>query len=62
MSSVNFVLSAFESSFSAAAATIPSQQLDLSTNATLTLSTSVSKAAIQNTFFFRTDQPITTDA
>ena len=62
MPAVNFVLSAFESAFTSAAATVPSQTLTLTTDATLTLSTSVSQSVLQNTFFFRADQPITSDA
>ena len=60
---VNFVLSAFENSFQlSTAATIPSQTLSLTTDATLTLTASASAATLQETFFFRTDDPITIDA
>jgi hypothetical protein len=61
--SVNFVLTAFESAFTlSTAAAIPSQVLALTTDATLTLSASVSAATMQNAFFYRTDNPITSDA
>lgn len=60
---VNFVLSAFESSFTLSeSATIPSQVLSLTTDATITLSTSVAASVLQNTFFIRSDEDITLDA
>lgn len=60
---VNFVLSAFESSFTlSASAAIPSQTLSLTTDATLTLSTSVPASVLQETFFIRSDEDITLDA
>jgi hypothetical protein len=60
---VNFVLSAFESAFTlSASAAIPSQTLSLTTDATLTLSTSVPASVLQETFFIQTDEDITLDA
>jgi hypothetical protein len=60
---VNFVLSAFESAFTLSeSAAIPSQTLSLTTDATLTLSTSVPASVLQQTFFIQTDEDITVDA
>lgn len=62
-SSVNFVLSAFENLVTlTTSASIPSQTLSLTTNANITLTTAVPASTLQQTFFFRTDNPITTDA
>jgi len=44
-------------------ANIPSYQLDdISSNATITLTNGVTAAELQNTFFYRTDEPIILDA
>jgi hypothetical protein len=62
-SNVHFVLSAFENSFMlSTAAAIPIQTLQLTTHAKLTLTTVVPASTLQQTFFFRTDNPITSDA
>lgn len=62
-SNVNFVLSAFENSvLLTTAASIPIQTLQLTTHANLTLTTIVPASTLQQTFYFRTDNPITTDA
>jgi len=60
---VNFVLTAFENSILlSTAASIPIQTLALTTDAKITLSAVVPASVLQDTFFFRTDDPITLDA
>lgn len=61
---VNFVLTGLNSAFTLSSSSeIPNYQpASLITDATITLSQGVSASDLQNTFFFRTDNPITTDA
>ena len=62
-SSVNFVLSALNRQFQLATGTsIPSYTPTLTSDAVITLNTSVSASVMQNTFFYRTDKDITLDA
>lgn len=57
---VDFVLSAFEQTFSlSTSAEIPSESLTLDVSATLTLTNGISVADLQNVFYFRTDEDIT---
>jgi hypothetical protein len=63
MSSVNLVLTAFESTQQlTSSATVPQQTSTFTSDATITLTTDVSAADLQNTFFFRSDDPILSDA
>jgi hypothetical protein len=60
---VNLVLTAFENTTQlTSSATIPNQTASFSSDAIVTLNTSVSAADLQNTFFFRSDDPILSDA
>ena len=60
---VNFALSALNSSIQlSSSSVIPSYDLSFNADATITLNTRVPASVLQNTFFFRTDSPITTDA
>jgi ribosomal protein L13E len=60
---VDFVLSGLNSYITlSTSAEIPNYSLTLSTDATLTLNTSVSASVLQDTFFYRTDDPINLDA
>lgn len=61
---VNFVLTGLNSAFTLSSSSeIPNYQpASLMTDATITLSQGVSASDLQNTFFYRTDNPITTDA
>jgi len=61
---INFVLTGLNSFFTLSSASeIPNYQpTSLITDATITLTNGVSASDLQNTFFFRTDNPITTDA
>ena len=60
---VNLVLTAFESTKQlATSATVPAHAPTFSSDATITLSTSVAASALQETFFFRSDNPILSDA
>lgn len=62
-SSVNFVLSALNSQIQlSSSCAIPDYAATITSDATITLSTSVSASVMQNTFYFRGDQPITVDA
>lgn len=60
---VNFVLNAFNSEVTLlTAAQIPDYAPTITTDATITLSTSVSAALLQSVFYFRSDEDITLDA
>lgn len=60
---VNFVLSAMNSSIQlSTSSVIPNYSPSFTADATITLNTSVSASILQNTFYFRTDTDITTDA
>lgn len=60
---VNFVLSALNRQFQLATGTsIPSYTPTLTSDAVITLNTSVSASVMQNTFFYRADKDITLDA
>ena len=60
---VNFVLTALNSSIQlSTSSVIPSYSQSFTADATITLNTSVSASVLQDTFFFRTDTDITTDA
>ena len=57
---VDFVLSAFEQTLSlSTSALIPSATLTLDVSCTLTLTNGISVAALQDVFYFKTDQDIT---
>ena len=61
--SVNFVLNALNSSIQlSTSSVIPSYSQSFTADATITLNTSVPASVFQETFFFRTDTDITTDA
>lgn len=61
--SVNIVLTAFESSFTlSTSGAIPAVAPALTSDATIHLTFSVPATTLQNTFFYRTDQQITSDA
>lgn len=62
--SINLVLSAFESNFTLqTSATLPDYEPALgAVDATIDLSVNVPLATIRNTFYYRTDDPITSDA
>jgi surface protein len=60
---VNFVLSAMNSSILlSTSSTIPYYSPSFTSDASITLNTSVPASVMQNTFYFRGDSPITTDA
>jgi len=60
---VNFVLPALNRQFQlSTGSTIPSYTPTLTSDAVITLNTSVSASVMQNTFFYRTDRDITLDA
>lgn len=60
---VNFILSAMNSSIQlSTSSVIPNYAPSFTADATITLNTSVSASVLQNTFFFRTDTDITSDA
>ena len=60
---VNFVLTALNSSIQlSTSSVIPSYSQSFTADATITLNTSVSASVFQNTFYFRTDTDITSDA
>ena len=60
---VNLILTAFENTKQlTSSATVPLQTSSFSSDAIVTLNTSVSAADLQNTFFFRSDDPILSDA
>lgn len=60
---VNFVLNAFNQEVTLiTAAQIPAYTPTITTDATITLSTSVSAALLQSVFYFRSDEDITVDA
>jgi hypothetical protein len=60
---VNFVLSAMNSSIQlSTSSVIPNYSPSFTADATITLNTSVPASVLQNTFYFRTDSNITTDA
>jgi hypothetical protein len=60
---VNFVLTALNRQFQlSTGSTIPSYTPTLTSDAVITLNTSVSASVMQNTFFYRTDKDITLDA
>lgn len=60
---VNLVLTAFESTKQlATSATVPAHAPTFSSDATITLSTSVAATDLQQAFFFRSDNPILSDA
>ena len=59
---VHFVLEAFAQDISLnASALIPRAQIDISANATITLTNAISAVALQNVFFYRTDEDITSN-
>jgi len=61
--SVNFVLSALNNVITlGTSGVIPSYNLSLTSDATITLTNGITVAQAQNTFYFRTDDPITLDA
>ncbi len=61
--SVNFVLSAMNSFIQlSTSSVIPNYSQSFTSDATITLNTGVAASVLQNTFFFRTDTAITTDA
>ena len=62
--SINLVLSAFESNFTLqTSATLPDYEPALgAVDATIDLTVNVPLATIRNTFYYRTDDPITSDA
>jgi hypothetical protein len=60
---VNLILTAFENTkLLTTSATVPNHAINISSNATITLTTDVYAADLQNTFFFRSDDPILSDA
>jgi len=60
---VNFVLSAMNSSIQlSTSSVIPNYSPSFTADATITLNTGVPASVLQNTFYFRTDSNITTDA
>jgi len=60
---VNFVLTALNRQFQlSTGSSIPSYTPTLTSDAVITLNTSVSASVMQNTFFYRTDRDITLDA
>ena len=60
---VNFVLSALNNVITlGTAGVIPSYNLSLTSDATITLTNGITVAQAQNAFYFRTDDPITLDA
>ena len=60
---IDFVLSGLNSVITLSkSGELPNYHPSLTTDATITLSTAVQASVLQNTFFFRTDNPITLDA